>query len=292
VADRCASELWNLIRGAAPIPAPPRGELGRRYLELLTENLGQPGFRELLLTIHDMDARRDLVFALLDPRLRPRFFTRSASGAGARPAAALGLTAGVLDPAEPLDRPMEAFDLAGPARDHVLDAMNAALALPLAVDPHLLTFAPEGPWRGETHRVCDRPGSLARLLEEVAAAGAEQVILVTASPPPTGPHELTAGRGDLRGRAGEQLSAFESATLRDTLGQFSGRFAGLFVIRPAHNPLGPLDFRGAYDERSDRRHTPNELLDHGYEDAYRQFIEPVVGASGDKMANTKLTADS
>jgi hypothetical protein len=287
VANRCAAELWNLIRGAAPIPTPPRSELAKRYLELLTENLGQPGFRELLVTIHDMDARRDLVFALLQPRFRARFFTRVSVATGARQAEASLGGRTTLDQLDPGSRQAEAFDLAGAARDHVLDAMDAALALPLGVDPHLLTFAPEGPWRGETHRVCDRPGGLLRLLEEVAAAGAEQVILVTASPPAAHPHELSASRGDLRGRAGEQLAAFETATLRDALEQFTGRFAGLFVIRPVHNPLGPLDFGGVYDERSDRSHTLGELLDRGYEDAYRQFIEPVVGASGEKIATVQ-----
>jgi hypothetical protein len=287
VANRCAAELWNLIRGAAPIPTPPRADLAKKYLELLTENLGQPGFRELLVTIHDVDARRDLVFALLHPRLRPRFFTRVSLATGARQAeAALG-GRGSLDQIDVGSRHLEAFDLAGAAREHVLDAMDAALALPMAVDPHLLTFAPEGPWRGETHRVCDRPGSLPRLLEEVAAAGAEQVILVAASPPAANVHELSSSRGDLRGRAGEQLAAFEAATLRDALEQFTGRFAGLFVIRPAHNPLAPLDFGGVYDERSDRTHTLGELLDRGYEDAYRQFIEPVVGASGEKIATVQ-----
>jgi hypothetical protein len=34
-------------------------------VELVAENLGQPGFRELLVTVHDMDTRRDLIFALL-----------------------------------------------------------------------------------------------------------------------------------------------------------------------------------------------------------------------------------
>ena len=42
-----------------------------------------------------------------------------------------------------------------------------------------------------------------------------------------------------------------------------------------------------YDERSDRTHTLGELLDRGYEDAYRQFIEPVVGASGDSIATVQ-----
>ena len=34
-------------------------------MELLAENIGQPGFRELLLTVHDLDGRRDLLFAIV-----------------------------------------------------------------------------------------------------------------------------------------------------------------------------------------------------------------------------------
>jgi hypothetical protein len=262
LAERCRTELWNLIRGAAPITVPPPAELGRRYAELVSENLGQPGFRELLIAVHDMDAKRDLIFALLSQSHRARFFNRPETD-GARTA--------------------EAFDLAGAAREHVLDAFAGALAVPVASEPHLITFAAEGPWRGETHRLCDRPGALARLLEEVAAAGAEQVIVASASPPQGHPHELSSERGDLRGHAAEPLAAFESAGLRDVLEQWTGRFAGLFVVRPLHNPLGPLDFRGIYDERSDREHTLGELVDRGYEDAYRQFIEPVVAASGERL---------
>ena len=260
---RVESELWQLIRGAAPAAAPAPPELARRYVELLLENLGQPGFRELLLTAHDLDARRDLVFALLGDAHRSRFFGRPVAAENARL--------------------VEAFDLGGVARDHVVDALASALAVPLATEPHLITFSPEGPWRGETHRLGDRPAALARLLEEVAIAGAEQVILLSASPPPGRAHELSSGRGDLRGRAGEQIAASETASLRDVLELFAGKFSGLFVVRPAHNPLGPLDFGGVYDERSDRRHTVAELVDRGYEDAYRQFIDPVVGASGDRI---------
>jgi hypothetical protein len=259
--DRAVGELWTLIRGAAPLAAPAPAELARRYLELLAENLGQPGFRELLVTVHDLDSRRDLVFALLAGSPRARFFTRPGPAASNRLA--------------------EAFDLAGVARDHAVDALAGALALPVACDPHLVTFAPEGPWRGETHRLCDRPGALLRLLEEVAAAGAEQIVVVAPVPPPAGPHELSPGRADLRGRAAEALAAFEAAALRDAVEATAGRFAGLFVIRPHHNPLAPLDVAGVYDERSDRVHTVAELVDRGYEDAYRLFIEPVVAASGE-----------
>ena len=261
---RSLAELWNLIRGAAPIAAPEPNDLARRYVELLSDNLGQPGFRELLVTVHDIDARRDVVFALLGHAHRPRFFGRP----GATDSAA---------------RYLEAFDLSGISRDHAFDALAAALALPVATAPHLMTFSAEGPWRGETHRLCDRPAALGRLLREVAAAGAEQVILVSASSPEAQAHELSAGRVEIRGRAGEYLAAFEAAGLRDLLDQFDGRFAGLFVIRPTHNPLGPLDFAGVYDERSDRIQPLSELVDRGYEDAYRQFIEPIVGAGGERM---------
>ncbi|HUF57742.1 MAG TPA: patatin-like phospholipase family protein [Thermohalobaculum sp.] len=266
IVQRTSTELWNLIRGAAQLAAPPRAELARRYTELLGENLGQPGFRELLLAVHDMDARRDLVFAMLGATHRARFFARPSLADGARQA--------------------EAFDLSGVAREHALDALAAALTVPLATEPELVTFSPEGPWRGETHRLCDRPGALARLLEEVVAAGVEQVVLLTAAPPPGQVHELSSERSDLRGRAGEQLAAFESAGLRDVLENFAGRFARLFVIRPSHNPLGPLDFTGVFDQRSDRMHSMAELVDRGYEDAYRQFIEPVVGASGERIQSS------
>lgn len=259
--DATVSELWNLIRGAAPIAAPPVSELGRRYAELLAENLGQPGFRELLLVAHDMDAGRDLVFALLGTPHRARFFGRPAD----------------------TNRSSEALDLGGLGRDHVVDALAAALALPVATEPHLIRYAIDGPWRGEAHRLCDRPGALPRLLEEAAAAGAEQVIVLSAAPLPSHAHELRSGRGDLRGHAGEQLGSFETAALHDAAELAPGRFAGVYFIRPVHNPVGLFDFGGSDDERSDRRFTLSELVDRGYEDAYRQFIDPVVGASGDRM---------
>jgi hypothetical protein len=59
----------------------------------------------------------------------------------------------------------------------------------------------------------------------------------------------------------------------------------LFTIRPAHNPIGPLDVAGGYDDRSDRPQPLVELMNRGYEDAYHQFVEPVVGASGDRIGH-------
>jgi hypothetical protein len=65
--------IWHLIRGAAVLERPTAAAVGRRYAEVLSESLGQPGFRELILTATDLDARRDLIVALLrDPY--PRSF--------------------------------------------------------------------------------------------------------------------------------------------------------------------------------------------------------------------------
>jgi hypothetical protein len=65
------------------------------------------------------------------------------------------------------------------------------------------------------------------------------------------------------------------------------RFHGVYVIRPSHNPIRPLDLGGAYDERSDRLQPLSELMERGYEDTYRQFIEPCLGASGERIGSSQ-----
>jgi len=264
VADYFTTGLWDLLRGGAQLKQPDRTDLGRRYAELLGENLGQPGFRELIFVVHDLDARRDLVFALLSAERRRGFFLKKPVLSGDR-------------------RSAEAFDLAGVGRDHTLHAVAGALALPVITEAALLTFPAEGFWRGETHRLCDRPGTLLRLLEEVAGAGVRQVVLVTASPDVSGPHVLGPRHVTPRGRLGEFLGASEAAAVRDALNAAHPWFDAMYVVRPAHNPIGPLDLGGAFDDRSERRQGIAELIDRGYEDAYRQFVEPVVGASGEAL---------
>ena len=259
-----ADGLWKLMRGAASIARPGPEDLGQRYADLLSDNLGQPGFCELLLTVHDLDGRRDLVFALLSEPYRRRFFRQR-----------VGESEG--------DRHLEALDLAGAARRHGFDALAAAVSLPVATDPWLIRFTSGSSWRGETHRVCDRPDAIGRLLDEVGQAGAEQVIVVSALPGPTGPHALGAGRRDGRGRIGESLSAMELASVRDAITSRAGLFQAVFEIHPVHNPLGPFDFAGCYDERSDREMPLAELLQRGYDDGHRQFVGPVVGASGEQI---------
>ena len=260
--DRCWRVMWDLIRGATALQPPPPAELGRRYTEMLAENLGQPGFRELLVSVHDVDAHRDLIFALVHGDRRRDLVRRSTSDAADT-------------------RRAEVFDLVGIARDHLPDAVAAALSVPLATEWHTVSFAPDAYWRGETHRLGDRPGALIRMIDELIDLDVQQIVLVAASPETPGPHALAAPRLDLRGRLGEYLVSAEAAIVRDATTTTPG--VRIFTIRPAHNPVGPFDFRGGYDDRSRRHHGLTELMNRGYEDAYHQFIEPVVGASGEKV---------
>lgn len=264
---RAIDAVWRLLKGGAAIRVPEAGDLSRRYAELLAENLGQPGFRELLLVAHDLDAGRDLVFGLVrDPYRRMLFPTPG------------GMTAA---------RRAEAHDLSSGTQAFLADVLAAALTLPGVSDARLVKFAAESYWRGETHRLSDRPSSVGRLLEEAAAAGAEQVVIVAAAPEPPGPHELRPPRLDGMGRIGEQIASAETAALSDAVRHLQHRFQGLYLIRPSHNPIRPLDLRGAYDEKSDRVQSLDELMERGYEDTYRQFIEPCLGASGERIASSQ-----
>jgi hypothetical protein len=262
VESRCWEVLWQLVRGAAQLKEPPPRELARRYTEMVSENLGQPGFRELVLTAHDIDARRDLVFALVGEGRRRDLIRRTTS----REAEA---------------RRAEVIDLAGVGREHFEDAIRASLAIPLVTEPHTIELAAESYWRGETHRICDRPASLSRLVEELESLEVPQIILVTAAPDPASAHGLVPWRLDVKGRLGEYLHSAEAAAVRDVLARTETR---IFVIRPAHNPLGPFDVRGGFDDRSDRPQPLEELMNRGYQDAYQQFIEPIVAASGEQIS--------
>jgi patatin-like phospholipase len=265
--DHCWTMLWGLLRGATPLKEPTRLDLGRRYLEFLRGNLGQPGFRELVLVTHDVDAGRDLVFALVAESSRPSLVRRAVS-------------------ADAEARQAEVQDLCGVARDYFGDAISAALTVPVATGFHTIFFQPESYWRGEAHRLCDRTASLERLMQELVLLGVEQVVLVTAVPESPGPHNLAPARVDGPGRLGEYVQASEAAVVRDVTAKVREDGPRTYTIRPAHNPIGPFDFQGGFDSRSDRSQSLSELIMRGYEDAYHQFIEPILGASGDHVGRS------
>lgn len=258
-----ARGVWDLLRGGhGPWPPNP-DEFSRRFSELLSDNAGQPGFKELLLVVHDLDARRDLVFGLLRAPYQAALFP-AAGNTGPRRA--------------------DAFDLSTPGRADLLHVLHGALSPAALTEPALVRFPTDSYWRGEVHRLVDRPSCLGRLLEEVAAAGVEQVIIVAATPNAPKPHELVPARADARGRLSEHLSAADAAALDDALRHLEHRFRGVYVIRPSHNPIHALDFAGAYDVRSDRWQTLAESMTQGHEDASRLFIERVLGASGERLS--------
>jgi hypothetical protein len=262
-ADLFREALWKFLRGAAAVRQPTAPEFSRRYAELLGDNLGQPGFAELMVVAHDLDARHDVVFALLAEPFRQKFQRDGSSGQRRRSG--------------------ELIDLSGTGRQQVLDALAAALSLPVLSEAHAVTFPLEGFWQGETHRLSDRLGLIARVLDEVAAAGVRQVLLVSAAAERAVPHRLVSRSLTLRSRVAEYIASEEVASISDAVSSRAGQFDSLFRIAPQHNPVGPLDFSGIRDERSDRTYPLTELIDRGYEDAYRQFIEPIVGASGERL---------
>jgi hypothetical protein len=163
----------------------------------------------------------------------------------------------------------------------VMDIVAAALTPAVACDPHDVTFPSTGFWRGETHRCCDRAGLVTRLIEEVGAAGATQLIVVSAVAVAPSPHRLGPERVDPHGRLNEWHAADEAASLRDALTLARARFDLVSIVSPPYNAVGPFDTAGSFDEASGRRQEVAELVSMGYDDAHRQFIDPVVGASGE-----------
>ena len=141
--------------GAGSTAQPQAADVARRYAELLAENLGQPGFRELLIAAHDVDARQDLLFVLAEPRHLEQLRSVRIEG---------------------FDRRSEVQDLSGACGHHTADALAAALSVPLLTEFQGIRFAADSFWRGETHRLSDRPGAVVRIVDELRGLGFTQVI--------------------------------------------------------------------------------------------------------------------
>jgi hypothetical protein len=244
------------VRGASSEPRPSPAEIGRRYVDVLADNFGQPGFHEVLVAVHDLDARHDLVGAVLGASARGAFETRRVGGG---------------------PRESEIIDFTGPLRETLVSVLDGALRLPVATTPAIVEFPPASYWRGERHRLCDRPELAMRLIDEMAAVGVEQVILVSPAPPAAAPHTLRPRPIDLRARVGELVRAIETAAIADAATLCARRFTSVFLVRPDHNPIGPFDFGGVYDDASDRQRTVSELIAQGQADAFHHFIEPIAG---------------
>ena len=288
--ERLRRALWETARGAAlGVEPPSEAELGDRYVALLAENLGQPGFRELILRAADLDTGHVLSFAVLEEAHRKPFLAaRAREGTRASQEGQPG-----------------AVDLRTPGYEQLLfDAVAAGLLPSLTGPVRRVAFPRGGLHSGETHRVTEATLLGGCGISEAVAAGAEQVIVVSGTPEASA---VSSRRRGARARINGALAALERVAVErelaealrlnrvvETLGHRTGdggrawqdpatgrlyKDVALYVIRPARRSLLPLELDGARDPTTDVVETVQDLVQRGYEDAYRLFVEPVVGAA-------------
>jgi hypothetical protein len=285
--ERLLARLWEVVRGPALSARPPaEAEVGRRYVALLAENLGQPGFRELILRTADLEIGGALSFVLLADAPRAAFAAARARGLRSR-----------------LEGLPGAVDLKAERGDGLLvDAVMTGL-LPCGAPVQRVALPRGGTHGGETHRLAEGTLVTGCGLAESLAAGAEQVIIVAGTPEAArvparrrGPRSLWDGvLATLERQALEpELATAERINrMVETMGHRTEdggrawkdpstgrtyRTVDLYVIRPDRRALGPLELDGARDPATEALETPGDLLERGYRDAYRMFVEPVVGA--------------
>ena len=171
-----------------------------------------------------MDARRDVLFALLARRVPAALLRRQGTPrAGRRRTRGRGLRS----------RRRGARARHRRARREPLRADRHRSAPP-AVPGGRAVARRDAPRVRSPGRARPPPGRSGR------SPGAEQVIVLSSAPPPGRPHELSAGRADLRGRAAEQLFSFEAGG--------SARLAGARrgpLRRPLPDPSGAQPARPA-----------------------------------------------
>jgi hypothetical protein len=194
------------------------------------------------------------------------------------------------------------LDLRAPGQAALLfDALTTGLLFPLAMPLRRVVFPKGTVHAGETHRLTDASLVPGCGIEEALAAGAEQVVVVTGAPDQVSLPARRRGplaRVDATLRALEQQAAAEIDAVERTnriVGTLGHRVGGgrgawedpatgevtsevdLWVIRPRRRTLGPTELDGARDPATEVLQTVDDLVERGFRDAFRQFIEPVVG---------------
>ena len=281
--------LWEIARGAALSSSPPsETQLGERYVALLADNVGQPGFRELIVRVADLETGSALSFLLLQDRYRAAFAASRARGAER----------------SRLEGIEGALDLRAPGYDVLFfDAVMTGLSPPSLRRCGACPSRAAGSTQARPIDSTDASFIAGSGLAEALAAGAEQVIVVSATPQSPSPSPRRRGP---RALANGILAALERQAVERDLAQAerlnrivetvghrtedggrawedpaTGRvyrdFA-LYVVRPERRGLWPLELDGALDPASEVTETPADLIERGYRDAYRLFVEPVVGA--------------
>jgi hypothetical protein len=283
-AARLRRTLWEVCRGSVlmKVRTPGEAEVGRRFLGTLAENLGQPGFRELLLRAADLDTGEVLPFALLSEPHRAAF------------------VAGRARVARSEDGQPAVIDLKN-SEGLLFDAVLTGLLPPIATPVRRVEFPRGGPFGGEVHRLTEAHSGIG--IADAMLAGADQLIVVTAVPEaPSAPRrrrglpalldateaifERQAVEAELQATArlnrivqtvGHRLEDGRRAW-QDPANGRTYREVSLWVIRPERRTIGPLEWDGSVDPATEVREEPENLIELGYRDAQRLFIEPVLGA--------------
>src|SRR5438876_204661 len=154
------------------------------------ENLGQPGFRELILRTADLETGTMLPFVILEDAHRDAFTAARTRGPRSRLAGIPG-----------------AIDLRAEGCDTLLlDAVLTGLQPTMVAPVQRVAFPKGGLYAGEVHRLTDAALAAGSGIAEALAAGAEQVIVVSAAPVVASP---SARRRGPRALADAVLSTLE-----------------------------------------------------------------------------------
>lgn len=268
--DALKKQLWSAVRGAdLSGRRPADAELGERYAAHLDENLGQPGYREVVLRVCDLESGRPLRVTLV-------------RGAALRDA---------VDAREPDGRAL------------LVEALAASAALAPFLAPRRVSLKPPGRQAGVVRRVVESSLVGGAGLAEAIAAGAEQIILVTATPEEPQPPPDRIG---FRALADAVSAASERAALERELGETerlnrlietvaplaaggrrqwtdpsTGRVlrpVPVFVVRPPRAALRPLDFPFAVEPGVETMTSLVDWMEQGRQDALAQFLAPHFGA--------------
>lgn len=295
---RLFSRLWEVVQGTVLAAEPASdADFGKRVVALIADSLGQPGFRELVLRVTDLDSGAPAAFVVLGDAAR-------AVLTGVRRRGTEEGAAGVIDLTTP--------GYAG----YLTDAVMAGLLPPLLAPLRRVAFPKGGQVAGGTRRFTDATLLSGCGLADALASGAEQVVLVTATS--RGPLAWSLRRGPWAVLSAV-LAALERSALETELAEterlnrivetvghplddgqrawqdpLTGRIyraVDVYLIRPERRSVGPLDFDGARDVASEVVETVADLVEHGYADAHRQFLDPVVGASAPTGAPVRGFAD-
>jgi Patatin-like phospholipase len=299
--QRLLRGLWEIARGSSRSAQPSSdAELGRRYVALAAENLGQPGFRELILRTADLETGTCLPFVILQDAHRETFAASRTRGTRSRLAGIPGA----------IDLRAEGYDAL------LLDAVLTGVLPPMVAPVQRVAFPKGGLYAGEVHRLTDAALAAGSGISEALAAGAEQVIVVSAAPVVASPSarrrgpravadavlstlERQAVEADVR--AAERINRMVETLGRRTEGGGSAwqdpatgrvyRDFALYLVRPERRPFGPLELEGAQDPATEARATAADLVDLGYRDAYRMFVEPVVGAAPEPRRREEMARE-